>query len=421
MGENNGKRVKTVKGFDENLKCRDFQYEVGGQYKIENDDPIMLCHNGFHAIAEDQDPISVFEYYPPAFDGKRSRYCEVEVGGNIDTDGIKIAGSEIKVGPEIGVPGIIKAHTDWVKSRTTNKNNTEVENFVISGDHDAATAGYRGAATAGNYGAATAGYCGAATAGENGAATAGDNGAATAGNCGAATAGMNGTAVAGNWGGATAGECGGAIAGNWGGATAGDQSAATAGDYGAATAGENGAATVGDNGAATAGNCGAATAGDQGAATAGNHGAATAGNCGAATAGDHGAATAGDYGAATASDHGGATAGYRGAATAGEYGTATAGEYGTATSRGSVSVGTNGVGCVRGTNVKIKGGLGAILMIAVEESNTMEIKEWKTIVVDGQSVKENTWYTLENGNIIEAENTDNTKLTEKIEVNEERL
>ena len=309
MSENNGKRVKTVKGFDENLRCRDFQYEVGGQYKIENDDPIMLCHNGFHAIAEDRDPISVFKYYPPAFDGKRSRYCKVEVGGKTDTDGDKIVGSEIKVGPEIGVPGIIKAHIDWVKSRTTNKNSKEVENLVISNDYVVATAG------------------------DNGAATAGDNGAATAGNCGAATA----------------------------------------------------------------GNCGAATVGNQGAAT----------------AGDYGAATAGDYGAATASDHGGATAGYRGAATAGDYGTATAGEYGTATSRGSVSVGTNGIGCVRGANVKIKGGLGAILMIAVEESNTLEIKEWKTIVVDGQSVKENTWYTLENGNIIEAENTDNTKLTEK--------
>ena len=341
MSENNGKRVKTVKGFDENLRCRDFQYEVGGQYKIENDDPIMLCHNGFHAIAEDRDPISVFKYYPPAFDGKRSRYCKVEVGGKTDTDGDKIVGSEIKVGPEIGVPGIIKAHIDWVKSRTTNKNSKEVENLVISNDYVVATAG------------------------DNGAATAGDNGAATAGNCGAATA------------------------GNCGAATVGNQGAATAGDYGAATAG--------DYGAATAGNCGAATVGYQGAAT----------------AGDYGAATAGDYGAATASDHGGATAGYRGAATAGDYGTATAGEYGTATSRGSVSVGTNGIGCVRGANVKIKGGLGAILMIAVEESNTLEIKEWKTIVVDGQSVKENTWYTLENGNIIEAENTDNTKLTEK--------
>lgn len=317
MSENNGKRVKTVKGFDENLRCRDFQYEVGGQYKIENDDPIMLCHNGFHAIAEDRDPISVFEYYPPAFDGKRSRYCKVEVGGKTDTDGDKIVGSEIKVGPEIGVPGIIKAHIDWVKSRTTNKNSKEVENLVISNDYVVATAG--------------------------------DHGVATAGNCGAATAGYHGAAITSEYGAATAGNCG------------------------EATAGYRGAATAGDRGAATAGDCGAATAGYRGAAIAGNYGAATAGYCGAATAGD----------------------------------------YGTATSRGSVSVGANGVGCVRGTNVKIKGGLGAILMIAVEECNILEIKEWKTIVVDGQSVKENTWYTLENGNIVEAENIDNAKLTEK--------
>lgn len=389
MSENNGKRVKTVKGFDENLRCRDFQYEVGGQYKIENDDPIMLCHNGFHAIAEDRDPISVFEYYPPAFDGKRSRYCKVEVGGKTDTDGDKIVGSEIKVGPEIGVPGIIKAHIDWVKSRTTNKNSKEVENLVISNDYVVATAGDNGAATAGNCGAATAGDQGAATAGNHGAAIAGDRGAATVGHCG--------------------------------GATAGDHGAATAGNHGAATAGDHGAATAGDHGVATAGNCGAATAGYHGAAITSEYGAATAGNCGEATAGYRGAATAGDRGAATAGDCGAATAGYRGAAIAGNYGAATAGycgaatagDYGTATSRGSVSVGANGVGCVRGTNVKIKGGLGAILMIAVEECNILEIKEWKTIVVDGQSVKENTWYTLENGNIVEAENIDNAKLTEK--------
>ena len=413
MGENNEKRVKTVKGFDENLRCRDFQYEVGGQYKIENDDPIMLCRNGFHAIAEDQDPISVFEYYPPAVDGKRSRYCKVEVGGKTDADGGKIVGSEIKVGPEIGVPGIIKAHIDWVKSRTTNKNNKEVENLVNSNDHDVVTAGDHGVATAAHRGAATAGNCGAATAGNWGGATAGDHGAATAGDYGAATAGENGAATVGDSGAATAGDCGAAITG--------DRGAATAGNCGVAAAGDQGAATAGSCGAATAGNCGAAITGNCGAATAGYHGAATAGDYGAATAGDHGAATAGYRGAATAGDHGAATAGDNGAASAGYCGAATAGDHGTAISRGSVSIGTNGLGCVRGTNVKIKGGLGAILVIAVEEDDTLEIKEWKTIVVDGQSVKENTWYTLENGNIVEVENTDNTKLTEKIEVNEERL
>jgi hypothetical protein len=154
-------------------------------------------------------------------------------------------------------------------------------------------------------------------------------------------------------------------------------------------------ATAGYRGAATAGDSGAATAGDRGAATAGDSGAATADYRGAATAGSYGAATAGSYGAATAGDRGAATAGYRGAATAGD--------SGAATSRGSVSVGNNGVGLVRGNAIKAKGGLGAVLVIAVENDNNFDLKEWKAFVVDGETVKADTWYTLRNGKLVEDE------------------
>ncbi len=160
-------------------------------------------------------------------------------------------------------------------------------------------------------------------------------------------------------------------------------------------------ATAGYYGAATAGHKGAATAGYSGAATAGDYGAATAGDSGAATAGDSGAATAGDYGAATAGYKGAATAGYSGAATAGHKGAATAGYYGAATSRGSVSVGKNGCGLVRGDDVKIKGGIGAILVICVERDDSFEIKEWKAVVVDGETVKPDTFYTLKDGELVE--------------------
>ena len=202
-------------------------------------------------------------------------------------------------------------------------------------------------------------------------ATAGDSGAATAGDYGAATAGYRGAATAGNYG------------------------AATAGDSGAATAGNYGAATAGDYGAATAGYRGAATAGDYGAATAGNYGAATAGNSGAATAGDYGAATAGYRGAATAGDYGAATAGYRGAATAGDYGAATA--------RGKASTGSNGLSMARGNNVQVKGGIGAILVIAEEREDTCDIVDWKAVLVDGEVVKADTWYRLENGELVEVD------------------
>ena len=112
-------------------------------------------------------------------------------------------------------------------------------------------------------------------------------------------------------------------------------------------------------------------------------------------------ATAGDFGAATAGDSGAATAGKHGAATAGDSGAATAGDSGAATSRGSVSVGENGCGLVRGENVKIKGSIGAILVIAVEDVDGYGIKEWKSVVVDGETVKPDTFYTLKDGELVE--------------------
>ncbi|MFS3057784.1 hypothetical protein [Phocaeicola vulgatus] len=269
-----------------------------------------------------------------------SRFCEVEQSGKIDdSESDKVCSSKIRIGAELDIRGLVKAAVSYVKERCTNECNAK--------PGKPATAGNYGAATAGNYGAATAGNGGAATAGDSGAATAGDGGAATAGNYGAATA----------------------------------------GNYGAATAGNYGAATAGDGGAATAGNRGAATAGDSGAATAGNYGAATAGNYGAATAGNRGAATAGDGGAATA----------------GNGGAATAGNYGAATARGKASTGSNGLSVARGKNVQVKGGIGAILVIAEERDDTYDIVDWKAVAVDGEVVKADTWYRLENGELVEVD------------------
>ena len=130
---------------------------------------------------------------------------------------------------------------------------------------------------------------------------------------------------------------------------------------------------------------------------------ATAGDSGAATAGDSGAATAGNRGAATAGNYGAATAGDRGAATAGNYGAATAGDRGAATARGKASTGFNGLSVARGSNVQVKGGIGAILVIAEERGDTYDIVDWKAVLVDGEVVKADTWYRLENGELVEVD------------------
>jgi hypothetical protein len=114
-----------------------------------------------------------------------------------------------------------------------------------------------------------------------------------------------------------------------------------------------------------------------------------------ATAGDRGAATAGNYGAATAGNYG--------AATAGDSGAATAGNYGAATARGKASTGSNGLSVARGNNVRVKGGIGSILVIAEEREDTYDIVDWKAVLVDGEVVKADTWYRLENGELVEVD------------------
>ena len=164
--------MKCFKGFDKDLKCRDFQYEIGKEYSEEKAD---ICNYGFHAC---EFPMDVFNYYPPS----DSRYCEVELEANNQksSDDSKRVGKKISVKAEIGIAGIIKAGVEYIKEQV----NWEDDKATNTGNHSAATnTGYQSAATnTGNYSAATnTGYYSAATnTGNHSAATnTGDYSAAT--------------------------------------------------------------------------------------------------------------------------------------------------------------------------------------------------------------------------------------------------
>ena len=49
----------------------------------------------------------------------------------------------------------------------------------------------------------------------------------------------------------------------------------------------------------------------------------------------------------------------------------------------------------------VKGGLGAVLVIAEENDNSYDIKAWKAVVVDGENIKADTWYKLVDGELKE--------------------
>lgn len=113
--------IKGYKGFDQNLRCRDFQFEVGGEY--ESDNSVKNCHSGFHFC---ENPIEVFNYYPPA----DSRYCEVEGDGEVDrsTDcdnDSKVAVSKLRIDAEIGLIGLINAGIKYILERIDCKNAKE--------------------------------------------------------------------------------------------------------------------------------------------------------------------------------------------------------------------------------------------------------------------------------------------------------
>lgn len=254
--------MKAYKGFDKDLKCLGFQYEVGKEYEEQD---VILCNKGFHACTV---PLDVFRYYAPA----TSRYCEVEIDGEIEkaVDDSKIAGTKIKIIREISLAELIAAQREYEK-----REEGAVEKTATAGDCDMATVGYGGAATAGDFGTATAG------------------------------------------------------------------------DYGAATAGYKGAAIAGE--------------------------------------------------------HGAAMAGYRGVATVGYKGVAKVENYGTAVSRGLSSAGEYGLCVARGTDCRVKGGLGSVLVIAEEKWDSVKIVHCKTAVVDGEKIKADTWYTLRNGKFSEVE------------------
>ena len=119
--------MKCFKGFDKDLKCKDFQYEIGKEYTEEKVD---ICNYEFYAC---EFPMDVFNYYPPSY----SRYCEVDLEANDQKshDDSKRVGKKISVKAEIGIAGIIKAGVEHIKEQV----NWEDDKETNTGDRSAAT------------------------------------------------------------------------------------------------------------------------------------------------------------------------------------------------------------------------------------------------------------------------------------------
>ena len=314
--------MKCFKGFDKDLKCRDFQYEIGKEYTEETAD---ICNCGFHAC---EFPMDVFGYYPPS----DSRYCEVELeeNGQKSSDDSKRVWKKISVKAEIGIAGIIKAGVEYIKEQV----NWEDDKATNTGYQSAATnTGDRSAATnTGDRSAATnTGYQSAAT-------NTGDRSAAT---------------------------------------NTGNQSAATNTGY------QSAATNTGNQSAATnTGNQSAATnTGDRSAATnTGNQSAAT--NTGYQSA----ATNTGNWSAAT-------NTGYQSAAT------------NTGNRSAAIVEGKESIALAAGIKSKAKGKIGCFIVLAEWKEINYEyhLVDVKSAKVDGENIKEDTFYMLKDGKFVEVD------------------
>ena len=140
--------MKVYKGTDKNIKCRGYQFTPGVE-AVE--DGAKLCSKGFHAC---EAPLDVLGYYPP---GLGSRYFEAEledVSPERESEDSKVCGKRITLGAEIGIPGLAKAHIEWVKSNITKAIERGDKDSVAVGDKESAAAGASGSAAAGDYGSA---------------------------------------------------------------------------------------------------------------------------------------------------------------------------------------------------------------------------------------------------------------------------
>ena len=312
------------------------------QYEVGKtyyEDKADCCHAGMHACEQ---PLDVLHYYPLK---DSPRFFEVECGGDVDKSGedSTLACTELTVKGELNFAGLVKATVNAVFNRVKGK-----EPFSSGDSSTAGTSGdYSTAGSSGDY----------STAGSSGYySTAGSSGDySTAGSSGDySTAGSSGYY----------------------------STAGSSGDY--STAGSSGhSSTAGSSGyRSTAGSSGDySTAGSSGYYS-------TAGSSGYySTAG-----SSGDSSTAGSSGH---------CSTAG-----TSGHCSTAAATGSrcraKADGKDNIAVANGYGSKARGAMGCYLVLT-EYDDDGHMLCAKMARVDGSTVKENVWYTLKNGEFVEAE------------------
>ena len=340
---------KCIKGIYSTPQCRESQYEEGKTYTIAENE-LSISNKGFHAIDENECPLYVFDCCAPSIIGVPARYFEVEIGGATLKNAEITRGSEMKIGAEIGILGLVKAHVEWVKKhikKEGKKHDTEDYSSASNTGDQSSTSNSGDFSSASNSGS------------QSSASNSGDFSSAS---------------------------------------NSGDQSSASnTGDHSAAlnTGRRSSASNTGNESSASN------TGEDSSASNTGNKSSAS-------NTGDHSSASN------TGNQSSASNAGYRSSATnTGDLSSASnTGNQSSASNTGDYSYaevsGKESVAAVFGEGGKARGALGCWLVLT--ERGELDyyrlvhpIIGMKAVKVDGKEIKPDTWYELKDGKVVEAE------------------
>ena len=353
--------MKTYKGFNRNMTCRDFQYEEGKTYETEN---AVCCKTGFHGC---EYPLDCFEYYNPV----DSVFHEVEQSGKIakNSGDSKISSTKIKIGPRLSITGLVKAAIDFTMSRIRTEAKSDEDYSATSSSGICSVASSTGSHSVAS---STSDYCAASSTGRCSVAS------STCGYSVASSTGSNSVA-------SSTGRC--SVASSTGRCSV--ASSTSNRSVASSTGSKSVASSLGFHSVAS---------------SLGSHSVASSlGECGAAS-------STGDYSATSSSGLCSA------ASSTGDWSsTSSSGRCSVASSTGFCSTASSGhetsIAVAWGCGGKAKGVLGSYIVLADWRNKSgsncpLDISDWefkdaKMIKIDGKKYKPNTWYAFYKGKIVE--------------------
>lgn len=141
--------VIAYKGFNKDMTCRGFHYEVGKTYSLPDGEHVKLCEKGFHAC---ENPLDVFRYYAPG----ESVFCEVEQSGERERGESKQVSSVITIKRSLSIDELCRRGHDFLSQKSSKRKIAGNRGSATAGDRESATVGDNGSAVSGDYGSATA-------------------------------------------------------------------------------------------------------------------------------------------------------------------------------------------------------------------------------------------------------------------------